>query len=747
MMGRVPPAIERIAASQSPLELWGGFECTINRVGASYFDQTELSGHRGRLGDLDRIASLGIQAIRYPVLWEHIAPRSIKDADWSWTDRALSRLRELGIKPIVGLLHHGSGPRHTSLVDPGFPDKFREFSARVAERYPWVEMVTPINEPLTTARFAGLYGLWYPHARDDRAFVRALLNQCLAIRASMGAFRAVNPNVRLVQTEDLGKTYSTPPLAYQAEFENERRWLTFDLLSGRVNREHPLIEYLTRNGAARAELEGLVENPCRPDVLGVNHYLTGERFLDARVELYPHSARGGNGVQQYADVEAVRALEHGVAGHAGLLAEAWQRFRAPLAITEVHLGCTREQQLRWLNEAWQSAEELRDEGCDIRAVTVWSLLGSRGWDSLLTRKDGVYEPGPFDTRSRVPRATALAAVARDLAVRGSSDHPALDGEGWWKTRSRLAYPSHRTAPQGRALRRQIHLRRPIVITGAGGTLGSAFVRICAARGLEHRALTRADFDISKPEAVGAVLGELEPWAIINAAGYVRVDDAERDTERCHRENTLGAVTLARACAERRIRMLAFSTDLVFDGEATTPYVEAAATGPLSVYGATKVAAESEMLALDRQPLIIRTSAFFGPWDSSNFLTMALSSIAAGIPVAAADDMIVSPTYVPDLVNTALDLLIDDERSIWHLANDGALTWSEFGQLGAEAAGLDPSLIVPKPAADLGLTARRPRYSALSSARGSLMPPLHDALRRYAADRRQNVVVAVAAAIG
>lgn len=737
--------LEKEPSPTRPLQLWGGLECTINRVGDRYFDQTAPSGHRGRLDDLDRFASLGISAIRYPVLWEDIAPRGLKDADWSWTDRALSRLRELGIQPILGLVHHGSGPRGTCLLDRAFPEKLRQFSWAVAERYPWTGMVTPINEPLTTARFSGLYGLWYPHARDDRSFVRAVLNQIFAIRASMAAFRAVTPSVRLLQTEDLGKTYSIPTLSYQAEFENERRWLTFDLLCGRVTADHPLTEYLMRNGASPEELQQLVENPCPPDVFGLNHYLTGERFLDTRLELYPQPARGGNGIHQYADVEAVRALEHGVAGHVGLLAEAWQRYKAPLAITEVHLGCTREHQLRWLNDAWQSAQQLRNEGCDIHAVTLWSLLGCRGWDSLLTRENGAYEPGPFDTRSPAPRATALAAVARDLATKGCSDHPALDGEGWWRTPARLAYPPQRATPHARSLQRQIDLRRPIVITGANGTLGSAFVRMCEARGLEHRALTRADFDIAKSDAVNAVLGELEPWAIINAAGYVRVDDAEREPERCRRDNTLGAVTLARACAQRDIRMLTFSTDLVFDGQASGPYTESSSTNPLCVYGATKAAAETEMLALNRQPLIIRTSAFFGPWDSYNFLTSTLAAIAAGLPVSAAADVIVSPTYVPHLVNAALDLLIDDERGMWHLVNDGAVTWWELGRLGAEAAGLDPSLVVPKPLAELGLAARRPPYSALSSERGAIMPALSDAIERYAAERAGTFVAPVAAA--
>src|SRR5918997_5033171 len=155
--------------SRPPLELWGGVECTGARVGDGYLDQIRRSGHQGRLEDLDLIANLGLRAIRYPVLWERVAPHGLESADWSWTDERLGRLRELGIRPIVGLVHHGSGPRHTSLVDPSFAEGLAEFARAVAERYPWVDAYTPVNEPLTTARFSGLYGHWYPHGLGGSA--------------------------------------------------------------------------------------------------------------------------------------------------------------------------------------------------------------------------------------------------------------------------------------------------------------------------------------------------------------------------------------------------------------------------------------------------------------------------------------------------------------------------------------------------------------------------------------------------
>src|SRR3982751_2747592 len=163
--------------TSSPLELWAGPESTCNRVGDRYHDQLERSGHADRLEDLERLAALGIKAVRYPVLWERTAPTAARDIDWSWSYVRLQYLRVLGVRPSVGLLHHGSGPRYTDLLDPAFPEKLAAYARAVAERYPWVEEWTPVNEPLTTARFSALYGHWYPHARNARAFVLALLHQ------------------------------------------------------------------------------------------------------------------------------------------------------------------------------------------------------------------------------------------------------------------------------------------------------------------------------------------------------------------------------------------------------------------------------------------------------------------------------------------------------------------------------------------------------------------------------------------
>jgi len=716
------------------MELWGGVEPTLNRVADRYFSQLERSGHHERLSDLERCADLGLRTLRYPVLWEHTMPDGGDEPNWRWADERLARLADLGISSIVGLVHHGSGPRDTSLLDPQFPTKLARYASRVAARYPWIDRYTPVNEPLTTALFSALYGVWYPHARSDRAFTTALMTQCRGTVLAMRAIREINPRAQLVQTDDLGKTHSTPMLAYQTRFNNDRRWLAWDLLCGRVDRSHALWNWLRKSGGAtEAELMWFVEHPCPPDIVGVNHYVTSERYLTEELHAYDACYHGGNGRHRYADVEAARCLV-ATDGIGALLREAWERYRLPLAITEAHIDSTREDQLRWMVEIWRSAESLRNAGIDIRAVTMWALFGVFDWNCLVTQCHGYYEPGAFDARADPPRPTALAALAKSLAAGIVPKHPVLAVPGWWKRADRF-YAVPMDVPKAVPLAAgpdDDQRGAPVLITGATGTLGRAFARICEQRGIDHRLLSRRELDIADAGSVQAALEEHHPWAIINTAGYVRVDDAERDRERCFRENTLGAQNLASICARNRIALVTFSSDLVFDGERDAPYVESDAPAPLNVYGRTKAEAESRVLAACPDALVVRSSAFFGPWDEHNYVTLALRALQAGRPFHAATDMVVSPTYVPDLVKVSLDLLVDGAHGIWHVSHGQPVSWSDFALLAAEIAGLPADSLVPCTTAELRLAARRPRYSALATDRGTLMPSLADALAHYAA---------------
>lgn len=433
--------------SQDALELWGGVECTLNRVHDISFDQLTRSGHRERaLDDLTLFAQLGITALRTAMQWEWFD----ETGSWAFGDTVLPEMQRLRMRPIVGLLHHGSGPASTDLLDPGFPEKLAGFALQVAQRYPHVTDYTPVNEPQTTGRFACLYGHWYPHQHSMRAYMRALYNQIKGIALSMQAVRSVQPAARLIHTEDGGSTFSTPALERFRVQREHRRWLGTDLLCGTVTREHPLFRFLLEHGLSEREVLWFADNPCPPSVLGLNYYVTSDRFLDHRVELYPGWAGGDTGSEPLVDIEAIRVRPEGIAGPGAVLRQAWDRYRLPVAITEAHLGCYPLEQMRWLAEVWREAREARAAGVDVQAVTAWALLGSYDWCHLCTQDTGTYEPGIFDVSGgdRVP--TPLAGLAYKLA-HGHPLEREITAPGWWHSEDRLTIPPYEEVEAQEAL--------------------------------------------------------------------------------------------------------------------------------------------------------------------------------------------------------------------------------------------------------------------------------------------------------
>lgn len=409
-----------------PLEIWASPEPTVARIDrVTRRDQLAETGHDARPGDIDLLAGLGISHVRYPVLWEKTAPDDPAEADFSWAQPRLARLRELGVKPIVTLLHHGSGPDYTSLVDPLFPEYLARYARAVAQRFPWVERWTPINEPLTTARFSTLYGHWYPNAVwDHRAFGRAVANQARAIVRAMLEIRRVNPQAKLVLTEDLQGFHGDMAHVEYAAHQRERSFLSVELLMGRIVPGHAMFAYLTRTcGVARGELAWLAEHATPPDLMGWNYYPHSERAL---------LDRGG---PYAADVAAVYVREEGISPRP-LLRAAYERLGLPMAISEVHLDGNEEERCRWLAERWRDARALRGEGVAIRAVGAWAAFGMVDWHSLLMRREDWREDGIFTLAAagEQPRRTAVADLVERLA-RGE-DAPAYE-PGWWETDARL----------------------------------------------------------------------------------------------------------------------------------------------------------------------------------------------------------------------------------------------------------------------------------------------------------------------
>lgn len=691
-------------APSAPIEVWGGLECTIARVGERYRDEVIETGHSHRPEDLDRIAALGIRTLRYPILWEAVKRDGAAGADWSWHDERLRRIRDLGIRPIAGLIHHGSGPRSTNLLDPEFPKLFARHAAATARRYPFIDLWTPVNEPLTTARFSALYGHWFPHERGYGPLLRALVNQCRATVLAMRAIRRENPAAQLIQTDDVGRVFSTPALADQAAHENDRRWLTFDLLFGRVDRHHPWWSILVEHGIAPRELDFLRNAGVAPDMIGVNHYLTSERFLDERLALYPAHLHGGNGRDVYADVEAVRVpLPADDLGPAARLREVWERYRTPIAVTEVHHGSTRDEQLRWLREVWRAARTVRQEGADIRAVTVWALFGTVDWNALLTREDRIYEPGAFDIRAPEPRPTALATAAASLAERGDFDHPVLDRPGWWHRGTRFyqrqVEPDRCEAP--------VTVRDLLVVDG-GTAIGAAFTRVAEARGIAYRVLPPTEALAAVARRDGSV------WAV---ADLCRATGSSRTSRGAGAPDLLWA-----ACREGGVRLLGLSTGDVFGESLDRPALECDEPTPADGTDRTALGRENRMVSACPSALVVRTGSLFGPWDRDNFLWRMLADLSAGRLPANLTDDVVTATYLPDLVHVALDLLIDDVVGIRHLVSPGDLRARQLAGDLAHRVGLTP----PPWADDTGDVRRR----SLETQHGNLLPPLASALDRY-----------------
>ena len=436
------------ARNDGAFEVWASPEATVARVDASrWVDQLALTGHDVRDGDVALLASLGVAASRTPVLWERAAAADPLDVDLTWAVRRAGALSARGIDPIVTLLHHGSGPRYTDLLDPAFPALFADYAETVARALPAVRRWTPINEPLTTARFSTLYGVWYPNLRDDRAFGRALVHQTLAQQAAMARIRALRPDAEFVLTEDLQRfTAGDAATHAYVDFLRERMYLSIELVAGRVDGRHPLAAFLIeRCGVLRAELDAMREGATTPDVVAFNHYPHSERYLFAAAD------------ETIGDVPAVYVAGEDVPRVAPLLIDAARRLRLPLALGEVHVRGTGDERVRWLAQHVEDAIAVRDAGVDLRAIGVWAAFGMTDWHSLLRDDGGVTEDGifTFSGAGAVPQPTVLAGAVRELARTGSLASPAAPG--WWERVDRFIAAEEMLARRERGIPEGDHL--------------------------------------------------------------------------------------------------------------------------------------------------------------------------------------------------------------------------------------------------------------------------------------------------
>jgi dTDP-4-dehydrorhamnose reductase len=254
----------------------------------------------------------------------------------------------------------------------------------------------------------------------------------------------------------------------------------------------------------------------------------------------------------------------------------------------------------------------------------------------------------------------------------------------------------------------------IVITGAGGQVGRFLAAEAGRRSLDALALTSAQWDITDADAAERIVAAGD--VVVNCAAYTAVDAAESDPARAHAVNAAGPGIVAQACATAGARMIHISTDYVFSGSfdgAPRPYDVDDATGPLSVYGKTKLAGERAVHAALPDAHVVRT-AWVYTGDGSDFVGTMRRLAARDEPVTMVVDQIGSPTYVADLVSALLEIAERPSAPpLLHIANDGAASRFEQARAVFEGVGADPDRVRPVSSEDAPRPAARPPYSALS----------------------------------
>jgi dTDP-4-dehydrorhamnose reductase len=401
--------------------------------------------------------------------------------------------------------------------------------------------------------------------------------------------------------------------------------------------------------------------------------------------------------------------------------EAWHRYNLPIAVTEVHLHCTREEQLRWLKGIWETACQLKSERVNMVAVTSWALLGSFGWNKLLTQPNGDYEPGVFDIISGRPRVTAIGQLLKELSAGLAPTHQLLTEKGWWERDLRVIYNREFLG----AVEQVEPTCNPLLIIGDTGLLPYALAKVCEERNINYQIVCEADYDFSEADQIDHFLQEVKPWAIINTIDYRGYEHKDTEREKFYQLNAHFPEKLSHLSSKHGVKLVTFSTHCVFDGQKGNAYLEYDAINPLNVYAQSKALGEQFVLQNDASTLIIRTGILFSPWNDNNDGIWLIDNLKHQLLSSGAPHETISPTYVPDLVHTCLNLLIDNESGIWHLAN-GAITRANFADKIARGIGHSVYQITQQ-------NNSVKKNTALQSTRGALLPPLNDALNRFSED--------------
>jgi beta-glucosidase len=385
-------------------------------------DEYELTQHYARWReDISLMRELGVSHARYGIPWHRINPQP-NAWNWEFADKTLELLLELGIEPIVDLVHYGlPGWIEGAWLHPDFSKYMAEYTRRAAERFKGrIHLWTPLNEPRVTAWYCGKLGWWPPNLRGWRGFLQVILGVCRGIVESTKALRSVDDeNVAVhVDATDLYES-PDPALADEVFRRQEIVFLALDLVSGRVTQGHSLYAWLIKNGVKEKDLAWFTENAIDLEIIGINLYPLFSRKVLVRS---PHLRIK----MPYSDatiVERLARLYH-------------DRYQVPIFISETASLGSIERRADWLRDSVQSTRRARGQGIPLVGYTWWPLFALVTWAYRQGQKPPAYyvkQMGLWDLKAddqgNLHRVrTGLVDMYKELVAAGASPVGTLGGE-------------------------------------------------------------------------------------------------------------------------------------------------------------------------------------------------------------------------------------------------------------------------------------------------------------------------------
>jgi len=367
-----------------------GIECSaplvLGRDGrVTRFDQLERGFHYRRWeDDLALVVDLGIRVLRYgpPYHRIHLGPDRY---DWSFTDRVFGRMRALGIEPIVDLCHFAVPDWIDGFQDPRWPELFASYAGAFARRYPWVRFYTPVNEMFVCAKLSGLLGVWNERLRTERGFVTAMCHEVAADLAAVRAILRERPDAWFVQSESAEYFHEASRDAEcrrLADFENQRRFLSLDLLLGHPVRDD-MRAFLRHEGITDDEYQSFMAH--RPErsriIVGLDFYRRNEQVV----------TQGGR-IESSGDIF----------GWAIIAGQYHERYGRPMMHTETNnIGGGEADAPGWLWRQFLNVWRMRETGMPVVGFTWYSLIDQLDWDTAMAEDRGMVNPvGLFDLDRR-----------------------------------------------------------------------------------------------------------------------------------------------------------------------------------------------------------------------------------------------------------------------------------------------------------------------------------------------------------